>query len=74
MPEGGVDLLETVKVEIHDCTNMRLAPGLGQHVAEPFDQGRTVVKPGQRIVLGQIADACLLPLAFGQLAQRHQQI
>ena len=51
-----------------------LAPGLGQHVAEPFDQGRTVVKPGQRIVLGQIADACLLPLAFGQLAQRHQQI
>ena len=64
VPDGVIDALEAIQVEVQESEHAALAPCLGQGLGEVILQQRPVGEIGQSVVVGQVPYSILRPLAL----------
>ena len=73
MAELVVDRLEIVQIEVQERKRgagfARFVKGVGQSLV----QQKTVGKIGQRVVMGEMPDSCLIALAISEIAKREHR-
>ena len=70
MAERVVDVLEMIEIEIVHGELVAAAPGAGEFQIEPFEKGRAIGQPGQRVGARQLGDLLGGALFLGDVAEK----